>query len=325
MPVGGQSKRDCGEASYSISPDIKIACRHSTVKAPRGVKEAGGGKSLDDAIKQYCNDNNGKTVKKGDNVYQRYGIVELGVPERSSYWLRSAITCGDEAKINKNDCIKALSDGMAKCAKEDKDEGFTRGHAASVGCMDYSIDLNGRMDDKSPPWSLLPPKFPPPGDGGHKPKCTDYYQGTKGRTLAEKDLNDAIDYFCKNGSEVKGLGKYGANYVNYPPEGQKKFFPDDTYKMQLTFGAVFNHEGWDSDNKKRLGWRTGPDDKDAWTPYKTTQWCDGYDWKIHKDDCTFALRRIYDGCSTKNVKEGLMGGEFTYRCVRYITHQVNTR
>jgi hypothetical protein len=316
MPVGGQSKRDCGESSYNISQDIKIACRHSTVKAPRGVKEAEGGKSLDEAIQEWCHNNNGKTVKKGENVSQRWGISERGVPERASYWLRGAITCGNEAKMNKGDCIKALSDGMAKCAKEDKggkEEGFTRGHAASVGCMDYSIDMSGRMDENSPPWSLLPKKFPPPGDTGHKPICVDYYPGFKGRTLAQNDLYAAIDFFCKDGSEVKGLGKYGANFVDYPQKDKPQFFPDDRLKMHLTFGAVFNAKGGDTDN-----------DRKNWHPYKEMEWCDGYDWKIHKDDCTFALRRIYDKCSTKNVKEGLMGGEFTYRCVRYVTHYINT-
>jgi hypothetical protein len=317
MPTGGKSKSDCGESSYSISQDIKITCRHSKVKAPRGVKEADGGQNLDDAIKQYCNDNNGKTVKKGDNIYQRYSIAEWGILNRSSFWLRSAITCGEEAKINKNDCVKALTQGMEKCAQEDDkaEEGFTRGHAASFGCMDYSIDLNGKLDDKSPPWAEAPAHFPPPGDTGYKPICIDYYGPNQlGKNIAQKDLYDAIDSFCVEGAEVKGLGKTLDGYKDYPPKGQPPFWPKDSMKLQLSFGAVFNAKGANSNN-----------DRANWHPYNEGAWCEGYDWKIHRDDCAFAFRRIYDKCSRKDQEYGLSGGEFTYRCVRYISHIVNTR
>jgi len=45
-----------------------------------------------------------------------------------------------------------------------------------------------------------------------------------------------------------------------------------------------------------------------------------YDYKLGKDDCTFALRKIYKTCSND---KGLQGGDFAYRCVRYRSFHVN--
>ena len=49
-----------------------------------------------------------------------------------------------------------------------------------------------------------------------------------------------------------------------------------------------------------------------------------YDWKMGKDDCTYALRKIYNTC-TKDRSKFLNGGEYTYRCVKYKSWAINTR
>jgi hypothetical protein len=49
-----------------------------------------------------------------------------------------------------------------------------------------------------------------------------------------------------------------------------------------------------------------------------------YDWKMGKDDCTYALRKLYNTCTKDRAKQ-LQGGEYTYRCVRYKSWAVNLR
>ncbi|KAF2675792.1 hypothetical protein K458DRAFT_352760 [Lentithecium fluviatile CBS 122367] len=51
-------------------------------------------------------------------------------------------------------------------------------------------------------------------------------------------------------------------------------------------------------------------------PYDDMAWCNGFDHKLKKDDCTYALRRIHHTCSDGDK---LYGGEYTYRCVHYVS------
>ncbi|THV44785.1 hypothetical protein BGAL_0580g00070 [Botrytis galanthina] len=90
---------------------------------------------------------------------------------------------------------------------------------------------------------------------------------------------------------------------DYPAEGQLQFYNDDLYKMHSTMGTETVENG-------------GP------IPYKNMEWCGGYDWKMGRDDCLYALRRIYQDCADANR---IQGGTNTYRCVRYKLWHINTR
>jgi hypothetical protein len=76
--------------------------------------------------------------------------------------------------------------------------------------------------------------------------------GQPTRPVSE-DLNEAIDYFCKDGADIKGIGKNGENMVDYPPEGQPQFYPNDGYTMHLTMGASTVNRGETSPHKD-MGW-----------------------------------------------------------------------
>jgi hypothetical protein len=116
--------------------NAKIVCRNSKLSAPISEKDADHGTSVEQAIDTWCGDNDGKDVGS-DGIYWRWGITQLGVSNRSSFWLRAAKTCDKPEKFNKLECKKALTDGMKQCDKGPE----THGHAASVDCLDYSIDL----------------------------------------------------------------------------------------------------------------------------------------------------------------------------------------
>ena len=70
-------------------------------------------------------------------------------------------------KIDKDECITSLNDGMEQC---DLDSYFSHGHTATIGCLDYSIDLSCVVQDESPPWNesvgWLAPEFAPKIAGG---------------------------------------------------------------------------------------------------------------------------------------------------------------
>jgi hypothetical protein len=71
MARTGASQVRCGTASYKIddNPALRVACRHKNSQAPRGDKEASRASSLDEAIRQFCADNDSKSLKKGANIY----------------------------------------------------------------------------------------------------------------------------------------------------------------------------------------------------------------------------------------------------------------
>jgi hypothetical protein len=49
-----------------------------------------------------------------------------------------------------------------------------------------------------------------------------------------------------------------------------------------------------------------------------------HDWKMGRDDCTYALRKLYSTCTKDKAKES-QGGVITYRCVNYKSWAVNMR
>jgi hypothetical protein len=75
------------------------SCDKSSLSAPRGKDGADGATSVEDAIETWCRDNDSKELDSG-GIYSPWGITELGVPNRSSYWLRAAKTCDDKTKFN---------------------------------------------------------------------------------------------------------------------------------------------------------------------------------------------------------------------------------
>jgi hypothetical protein len=179
----------------------KIACRHHSLSAPRNDKDAGGGTSVEKAIDAWCKDNDGKDVGS-DGFYSRWGVTRLDVPNRSSFFLRAARTCNRADKFNQWECKKALREGMEQCDKGPE----THGLAASVACLDYSIDFSGVTYDGMPPWAEKDEdrRFPPP-EFDNPPVC-DPNNGY--RPLSNEDLNKAIDAFCQDGKTIQGYGKY---------------------------------------------------------------------------------------------------------------------
>jgi hypothetical protein len=212
---------------------------------------------VEKAISTWCTDNDGKTVVKSAdtgkvNIYGRWDVTQLDVPRRQSFWLRATLNgCGESAMMVRAECIKALTDGMEQC---DKESPVTHGHAASIDCLDYSIDLSGVTRDDSPPWDQKP-SFPPSeleprkGGGPNEPICLG---GGAGRPISDYDLNRAIDAFCKDGQEIKGFGRYWENMFNYPPKDEPQFYPDDP--MHLAIGVETINNG-------------------AAEPYENMDWC----------------------------------------------------
>ena len=49
----------------------------------------------------------------------------------------------------------------------------------------------------------------------------------------------------------------------------------------------------------------------------------GYDWKLGKDDCTFAFRNVLHSCNTKSNE--FLAGDYTYRCVNYTLFHTNCK
>jgi hypothetical protein len=245
MAKAGSAKTDCGVALYKIedrtSPEPKFDCRKLSLRAPRGDQESAGETSLDKAIEEYCTNNDGKDVKKGESVYQRWGVTDLGVPNRSSFWLRTSVTCDNQGmlKFNKDDCKEALNKGMQHC---DPDSGYSHGVTGSVGCMDYSIDLSGTTQDGNPPWAEQV-GFPPSVElDGKKPDCA-ASQYWSDRSLSDNDLERAIDAFCVDGKEIKSFGQYWANMFQFPPKREPQFYQDTGFKSHLSMGVETINNG----------------------------------------------------------------------------------
>jgi hypothetical protein len=300
----------------------KVVCRNHALAAPRSKKDADKAISVEEAANTWCRDNDGRDINS-EGIYWRWGITKLGVTNRESFWLRAAKTCDNPGKFNRWECKRALLDGMNKCDKGPE----THGLAASVGCLDYSIDFSSTTDSAHPPWVDTPDKikFPPPEDAvkeGSKDKfnapiCD---PGKGERPLTDEDLNKSIDAFCQDGHDIKGFGKNWDNMFDYPPPKTPQFYHLEHNTMHLTFGAETINNGGKKPYQD-MGWC-----KYVSTSRNTRTWHANmgrnYDWKLGKDDCTYALRKLYKSC-TKDRAKSLNGGEFTYRCVRYKSWAVN--
>jgi hypothetical protein len=205
----------------------KVTCRHHPLSAPRNDKDASGGTSVEEAIDAWCKDNDGKDVGS-DGLYARWGVTRLDVPNRSSFFLRAARTCGSADKFNRWECKRALMEGMEECDKGPE----TNGLAASVACLDYSIDLSGVTYDGMPPWAEKEEdfRFPPPEGIESGVRC---YGGHTYRPLSDEDLNKTIDAFCQDGKEIQGYGKM----FDFPPKNEPQFYSYEVINMHLTVGA----------------------------------------------------------------------------------------
>jgi hypothetical protein len=216
--------------------DAKITCTNSKLSAPISEKDADHGASVEQAIETWCNDNDGKDVGP-DGIYWRWGVTKLGVPNRSSFWLRAAQTCGQSRKLDKQQCKKSLTAGMKQCDKGP----VTHGHRADLDCLAYNIDLSGNVDPALPPWSsprsIDSEKFPPPLDKERAPTCD---SGKGARPVTDEDLNKAISAFCRDGAKINGFSSGGRSWENmfdYPPENEPQWFPNDALTMHLAIGA----------------------------------------------------------------------------------------
>ena len=243
---GGGLYIGCGTYSFSIDapsekdPEPKITCRNHQLSAPQHDGDAHGGTSMESAIKQWCDDNDKKEVKKSKEIYQRYGITKLDVSDRGSFWLRASLSCGDSETMHKEACKKSLLDGMKKC---DPDSSETHGETASLGCLDYSTDMSGATQDDNPAWSEKP-RYPPSeyaisasGNGPNRPIC--YPKKIQpGSFLSEDQTNEAIAAYCRNEVEIKGFGgEFLKNTFDYPPKDQPQF-PTDNKQYTTHLGMV---------------------------------------------------------------------------------------
>ncbi|KAJ4359515.1 uncharacterized protein N0V89_000070 [Didymosphaeria variabile] len=250
MGAGGGIYIGCGSYSFSINQPkskAKITCRNHELSAPQHDSESEGATSVESAITQWCDDNDGKKVIGTDSIYERYGTTDLGVSDQSSFWLRGSLSCGDTETVRKDDCKKSLLDGMAQC---DPDGKATHGETASMGCLDYSLDLSGVTQDDNPPWNekhqYPPPESAPSGkddESANSVICDTRAQ--PGRALTEDQTNEAIAAYCKNEAAIPGFGDRWSNIFNYPPKGEAQFYSDDRFTMHLALGAetIDNKEG----------------------------------------------------------------------------------
>jgi hypothetical protein len=177
-----------------ITRKARISCRNHPLSALRSDTEAKDGVSVEKANDTWCRDNNGEELGS-DGLYRRWGITQLDVPNRSSFWLRAAKTCDTTEKFNRWECVRALNDGLEK-----RDNGQeTHGLAASIACLDYSIDLSGVTYNDMSPWAeeeesrrFLPSEFAEKKDGGGKSNVPVCDKGDGARPLTDDDLNTAI-------------------------------------------------------------------------------------------------------------------------------------
>ncbi|KAF1995307.1 hypothetical protein P154DRAFT_611177 [Amniculicola lignicola CBS 123094] len=235
-----------------------IVCRNHPLSAPRFDADSHDESSVERAVNDWCRDNDGKELSGSESIYWRWGITQHSVPNRSSFWLRATKTCETSDKFNRWECKKALLDGMSQC-----DDGpQTHGLAASVGCIDYSIDLSGITYDM-PPWAEYDEgrHFPPPefakkkdGDQAHAPEC--HPEDGVRKPLTEEQLSYNIDQVC---GAVK----------DFPLDGN---LVDVYWQLPL---AKYRTPEWADDDGKARGFQTilhkkydGQPD-----PYQDMEWC----------------------------------------------------
>ncbi|KAF2114463.1 hypothetical protein BDV96DRAFT_600430 [Lophiotrema nucula] len=313
MTKAGFIETDCGIASYSIDKP-NPECWPAAVGVPRGLKETEDqpGTSVDEALEDFCNNIDGQKVEDSsdDSVKmhaKRWGFAEWGVPDRRSFWLRAQYAnrsgCGGYEWPRKTNCKAAFKEAMETCAPDSpRTTGFI---VSGIGCIDYSLHVTDNTHDDSPPWKDPVIAFPPPISApskGAENSVVCATIGGYGRPLTKDDMEKAFDAICQDGKDIRGFGDNPkwSNMIDYPPQGQPQFYPNDRLTMHLTMGAAT------------------PDNGEPY-PYDDN-WCLNYDWKIGREDCQYALRRIYGTCGKE---DGVQGGDYTYRCVHYKTWHVN--
>ena len=266
MAASGGIDIGCGQYSYSIkapikAPEATTKCRGHPLSAPKRKDKADGATDVQDAIETWCTNNKDRTSKKSPSgtdkeVYQRFPITQLDVPNRSSFWLRASINDDtSEAKFDPDACKSALMNSLDNC---DSNDDQTHGFTATVGSVNYELDLSGVTRDDSPPWNekatFPPPEFATPANGySMGPNCYNAKQ-EDGRKLSDEDLNNAIAAFCVDGAEIKGYGQYWKNMFIYPPANQPQFYNSAHTKMHLDMGVETINNG-------------------APMPYKDMNWC----------------------------------------------------
>lgn len=164
-----------------------------------------GSKSVEDAIKEFCKNRKGQSVKKGDDrIYDRWDVSGWGISKRQSMWLSAKAGPFDACKEGKieDDCVKVLTGGMKNC---DKDKPRSHGMVAQGGgCIEYAIDFSASVHEGDPPWNQHVIKYPPPEDAKSRlpPASLDGPQivcsKEKGAQWKKEDADRLIEEYCGN-------------------------------------------------------------------------------------------------------------------------------
>ncbi|KAL9618855.1 MAG: hypothetical protein Q9160_006445 [Pyrenula sp. 1 TL-2023] len=133
--------------TYSYGGSDPLKCQNLEWGAPRD--------KLEQSIKDWCKDNNGKEIEKtpeADTIYDRVGYRTY------SYWLAAAFeeggNCGDSAKIEEVSCSSTMHKMLDFC--NIGQETFN-GAELKDDCVKYQLTFSASTTDESPPWNELPP------------------------------------------------------------------------------------------------------------------------------------------------------------------------
>ncbi|KAI4925262.1 hypothetical protein J4E85_007139 [Alternaria conjuncta] len=246
--LAGSGGIDIGCGTYSFTAhhqiDSTVKCLNHPLDAPKNDKTTSGGVSVESAIRTWCSDNDGHQFSsnaKSDNVYWRWGITQLDVPDRRSFWLRAKPNGNNQqASFVKDECIAALTNGLSTC---DPNSDNTHGFTATVGTIDYSLDLSGVTQLDNPPWNEHP-AFPAPefltakdSTKPHTTQCWDPKTTFTNRKIAPDDIEKAISAWCKDGTTIDGFGNNADGFM-YPPEGETPFYPNDHTPMHMRMNVA---------------------------------------------------------------------------------------
>ncbi|KAI4684338.1 uncharacterized protein J4E84_006326 [Alternaria hordeiaustralica] len=236
----------CGTYSFAAHHQIQstVECLNHPLDAPKNDKTASSGVSVESAIQTWCSDNDGHQFSSNsisDNVYWRWGITQLDVPDRRSFWLRAKPNGNNQqASFVKDECVAALTNGLSTC---DPDSDNTHGFTATVGTIDYSLDLSGVTQLDNPPWNEHP-AFPAPefltakdSNNPYTTQCWDPKKYFLNRKIAPDDIEKAISAWCKDGTTIDGFGNNADGFM-YPPEGEAPFYPNDHTPMHMRMNVA---------------------------------------------------------------------------------------
>jgi hypothetical protein len=263
--LAGSGAIDIGCNTYSFTVHHQIQsttkCLSHLLDAPKKDRAASGETSVESAIQTWCSDNDNHQFTSNTisgNVYWRWGITQLDVPDRRSFWLRANPNGNNQqASFVKDECIAALTEGLSKC---DPDSDTSHGLTASTGTIDYSLDLSGVTIGDSPPCYEYP-SFPAPeqltAKGSKKPqtpKCWDANRYATGSKVFPDNLEQAIDAWCIDDAEIKGFSHNSDQGQVFPPEGQPGFYPESWNPQHIHIAVQMVENG-------------------APEPYENMDWC----------------------------------------------------